>query len=80
MDAILNLLPGGGLTALLAGLGALAAFVGTMLWGARKAGQDAEKAKEAKRRDQDIERLRRAADARPRGGVLDDLNNRDTRE
>lgn len=79
MDAILNLLPGGGLTALLAGLVAMAAFAGSLLWGAHRAGQDAEKAKEAKRRDENLARLKRAANARPVGGVLDDLNNRDER-
>lgn len=80
MDAILNLLPGGGLTALLGGVAFIMTALGMALFGARQAGKDAEKAKEAKRRDQDLERIKRASSARPVGGVLDDLNNRDTRE
>lgn len=79
MDAILNLLPGGGLTALLAGAGVLVVFVSSLLLGARKAGQDSEKAKEARRRDENLDKIKRAADASPSGSVLDDPHNRDNR-
>lgn len=40
-------------------------------------GRDAEIAREAKAREQDIELVKRAAGARPSGRVLDDPNNRD---
>lgn len=41
------------------------------------AGRDAQIAREAKAREQDIELVKRAAGARPSVGVRDDPNNRD---
>lgn len=79
MDALLSLIPGGGLTAIIAGVVALLAMLG---FGAKKiqdSGVNKEKAREAEKRAQNIEKLKRAADARPAGSVLDDKNNRDER-
>ena len=48
------------------------------LWAAGKqAGRDAERAKHAAQERENLDRIKRAADARPRGGVSDDPYNRD---
>lgn len=80
MDALLNLIPGGGLTAILGAIIAGMAFVGTLLYKTKQAGVNQQKAKEAAARDRDIEALKRAANARPVGGVSDDPNNRDNQK
>ena len=43
----------------------------------KRAGRDAERANNAKQREKDLDRIKRAADARPTVGVQDDPNNRD---
>lgn len=43
----------------------------------KSAGVNQQKAKEAKARDEDLDRIKRAADARPIGLPSDDPNNRD---
>lgn len=64
----------------------LVALVGAggYLWNAkRKAkaeGVAEQKAKEAEARAQEIDRIKRAADARPAGGLSDDPNNRDNQK
>lgn len=75
----MNLIPGGDLTIwgiLAAGLlGVLAYFARTL----KKAGVDQQKAKEAKAREEEINRIKRAANVLPAGRVSDDPNNRDRR-
>lgn len=78
-DLILSLIPGGGLTAIAAAvLAALAGVLGIYRSG-HKAGQDKQKAKEAKDRAQNLDRIRDAADAIPRDSVQSDPRNRDNR-
>ena len=48
------------------------------LWASgKKAGRNEERATSAAQREKDLDRIKRAADARPRGGVSDDPYNRD---
>lgn len=76
MDLLLSLIPGGGITAIItAVLAALAGIFGIYRSG-HKAGQDKQRAKEAESRAQNLDRIRDAADARPRD-VLSDKRNRD---
>lgn len=79
MDFLLSFIPGGGLTAIIGAVLAGIAALGAIILGARKAGKDAQKVDQYERHLEDLERIKRAADARPRGGVLDDPNNRDNR-
>jgi hypothetical protein len=77
IDALLALIPGGGLTAIIA---LIATALGALGWGAakvKKAGVDEQKAKEAEARAKNLDRIKRARRARPRGGVHDDPDNRD---
>lgn len=57
----------------LAGLG----VIWRVLAGVKKSGVDQQKAKEAQIRAQNLEAIKRAADARPIGGVQSDPRNRD---
>ena len=77
MDFILSLIPGGSLTAILAAV--LAAVAGIWrAWAAgKKAGQNEERAKHAQAREESLNRIKRAARARPAGSVQDDPYNRD---
>lgn len=79
MDWLLNLIPGGSLTALAAA--ALATLLGAwrIFAAGKSAGVDKQKAKEAEARAEELERIKRASGARPAGSVLDDPNNRDNR-
>lgn len=83
MEWLLNLIPGGSATATLGAiLGTVILAIGAgwkLLASAKKAGINEQKAKEAKARDQNLDRIKRAADARPAGGLSDDPNNRDNR-
>lgn len=56
-----------------------AAFVGVWrIWAAGKtAGRNQERAKNAEARDKNLDRIKRAARAKPRHGVQDDPYNRD---
>jgi len=48
------------------------------LWASgKKAGRNEDRATNAAQREKDLDRIKRAADARPRGGVSDDPYNRD---
>lgn len=79
LDALLSLIPGGGLTAIItAVLAALAGVFGVYRSG-KKAGEDKQKAKEAQARAKNLDRIRDAADARPAGDVVSDPYNRDRR-
>lgn len=80
MDWLLSLIPGGGLTAIFAAVLAAVAGLGTLLYKTKKAGIDQQKVKEAQANAKDLERIRRANDARPTGRVLDDPYNRDRRK
>lgn len=78
-ELILSLIPGGSLTAIAAAvLAALAGVFGIYRSG-HKAGQDKQRAKEAENRAQNLDRIRDAADARPRDSVQSDPRNRDNR-
>lgn len=79
MDWLLSLIPGGAVGVFAASAAVIATVIGSLLWAIRQGGRDAERAKEAKRRDENLARIKRAADARPVGGVLNDLRNRDER-
>lgn len=59
-----------------AAFAALASVVGLYATG-RSAGKNAQLAKEAKAREQNLEKIKRASAAKPVGGVSDDPNNRD---
>jgi len=63
--------------AIAAGL-ALAAIVGAYFKG-QQAGKDRAAAKEAKRREKNLDHIRRAADARPDPDIVSDPRNRDNR-
>lgn len=75
MDALLSLIPGGSLTAILAVVAAaLAAFWRTYVAG-RRSGENEAKAKEARSHERELEDVGRAHDARNRvdaGGLPDD--------
>jgi hypothetical protein len=79
MDWLLQLVPGGILTVIAGAAMTFLTFIGALLYNAKKAGRDSQIAKEAKAREANLDRIKRAAAARPRGGVLDDLRNRDER-
>ncbi|MDI1266807.1 MAG: hypothetical protein PS018_26440 [bacterium] len=63
--------------AAVAGAVALIASAWAALRGAKKAGIDEQKAKEAEARAKNLDRIKRAADARPSGSLHNDPRNRD---
>lgn len=72
-DFLTNLIPGGALTWIVGALAVLGAFLWSLLRGARKAGRDEEKAKEAEARAKDMEAIieaRRAGDAAANAGSV----------
>lgn len=72
-------LPGGDLT-LWGGLAAaVIAGLGYLFNRVKQSGVDAQKAKEAKARDEELARIKRAAGAKPTGSLSNDPNNRDNR-
>lgn len=77
MDWLLSLIPGGAVGAYAASAAVLATVVGTLLWAIRQGGKDSARAEEAERRERNLQKIKRAADARPHGSVHDDPNNRD---
>lgn len=79
MDWLLNLIPGGSLTAILGGIVAVLGFLGTLLYGAKKAGVNQQKAKEADAYEKHLRDIQNAANARPGGLPDNDPNNRDSR-
>ena len=65
---------------IVAGVLFLITALGTMLGYARKAGKDAQKAKEADAYAKHLQEIQDAANARPVGSVSDDPNNRDNQK
>jgi hypothetical protein len=80
MDWLLNLIPGGGLGALIGGIVALLAGIGTIMFRFERAGVNKQKAKEAARREEELRRIKFADRAKPTDSVLNDPNNRDLRK
>lgn len=56
---------------------AILGFMGTLLFKAKKAGVDQQKAKEADSYAKHLQEIQDAANARPAGGLSDDPHNRD---
>ena len=79
MDFLLSLIPGGNLAVILTAIGAGLLALWRIVAGVRQSGVDKQKAKEAERRAENLDRIRDAADAKPAGSVHDDPNNRDRR-
>ena len=79
IDALLSLIPCGGLTAVLVAAGGALLALWRIIAGVKQSGVDKQKAKEAEARAQNLDRIKRAADARPTGSVSDDPYNRDNR-
>lgn len=79
IDMILGVIPGGGLTAIIAAIVAALGAVALVFKKGSDAGRDKEKAKEAAARAKNLERIKDASAARPVGGVHDDPRNRDNR-
>lgn len=79
MDALLNLVPGGSLTAILAAVLAALAGVWRVYASGKSAGRNEQKAKEADNRADNLKRIHDASGARPAGGVSTDPHNRDNR-
>ncbi|RVD31414.1 hypothetical protein [Mesorhizobium sp. M4B.F.Ca.ET.017.02.2.1] len=59
---------------------AILTFIGTLLFKAKKAGVDQQKAKEADSYEKHIQDIADAAGARPSGGVQSDPHNRDNQK
>ena len=77
MDWLLNLIPGGGITAAIGGIvAALVALFG-LFKTVQRTGYEKRKAEEAEDRAKNIDHIADAAGAKPRGGVHDDPHNRD---
>lgn len=78
MELILSVIPGGWLSAI--GAAVVAAVVG--VWriyvAGQKSGRNERKAQEADERAKNLDRIRDAANARPRDDVMSDPRNRDT--
>ena len=80
MEWLLNLIPGGGFTAVVAGLIAIFTFIGGLIIKSERAGVNKQKAKEAAYREEELRRIKMAGAAKPVGGVSDDPHNRDNRK
>lgn len=82
MTALLSMLAAKATPYLIGGGAILAVWLLTILkavlW-ARSTERNAQKAKEAKARDEEIARIKQAAGAKPSGSLSDDPNNRDNR-
>lgn len=83
MDWLLNLIPGGGITAAIAGIVVALGTLFGLFKAVQKTGVDKQKAKEAEARAEnleDVRRAQRAGDAvRADDSLHDDPNNRDVR-
>ena len=77
MNWLLDLIPGGGITAIIGGIVAALGLLFGLFKSVQKTGVDKQKAKEAEIRAKNLERIKDAAAARPAGSVLDDPHNRD---
>jgi hypothetical protein len=77
MDWLINLIPGGTVTAVVS---AIISLVGGLIYFWRqafKSGSDRKEVEHAKANRANLERIKRADRARPVGGVSDDPDNRD---
>lgn len=79
IDALLSLIPGGSLTAIIAGVVAALGIIWRILAGVKKSGVNQQKVKEAEARAKNLDRIKRAADARPDPDIVSDPRNRDNR-
>lgn len=79
MDALLNLLPGGSLTVVAAAVIAAVLSLFKAYSAGRSDAAAKQRLKEAEAHAKEMERVARAALARPAGRVSDDPNNRDNR-
>lgn len=81
MTWLLNFISGGGLNLAVIGgaIVTILGFFGTLLHKAKKSGIDQQKAEERDSYAKHLQEIQDAANARPTGGVLDDLRNRDNR-
>jgi len=77
ITTILTFLSTGKMALIVAGAVAGLGIIWRVLAGVKQSGIDKQKAKEAEQRDRNLEAIKRAADARPSGSVLNDPNNRD---
>lgn len=77
MDWLLNLIPGGGLTATIVGVVAALGSLFALFKTVQRTGYDKRKAEEAEARAENIGHIADAAGAKPSGSVSDDPNNRD---
>lgn len=77
MSWLMGLIPGGELTIWASLATALFAVAAYLFKSIRQSGVDAQKVKEAKAREYEIERIKRAAGTKPSDSVSDDPNNRD---
>jgi hypothetical protein len=81
MDWLLNLIPGGGLGALIGAALAILAGIGTIMFRSERAGVNKQKAKEAEAREKNLQKIKAAVDAsgrvRPDDGLHNDPYNRD---
>lgn len=80
LEFILNLIPGGGVTALVGVIFATLAAVFGIHRAGRKVEEANQKVKEAKARAENFERIRMAGAAKPTGDILSDPRNRDIRK
>lgn len=78
MELILSVIPGGWLSALGAAVAAAALGIWRIFAAGKKSGRNEQKAKEAENRAKNLDRIRDAADARPRDDIMSDPRNRDT--
>ena len=77
MSWLLDLIPGGGITAAIVGLVAALGTLFGLFKTVQKTGYEKRKAEEAEERAENIDRIADAAGAKPSGSVSDDPHNRD---
>lgn len=77
IDLILSLIPGGNITVILTAIAGAAIALWRIVAGIKQSGVNQQKAKEAEARAENLDRIKRAADARPRGELSNDPYNRD---
>lgn len=79
MSWLLDLIPGGGIAAVIGGIVAALGLLFGLFKSVQKTGVDKQKAKEADAYAKHIQDIADAADARPAGSVQSDPRNRDNR-
>lgn len=77
ITTILTFLSTGKMALIVAGVVAGLGVIWRVLAGVKKSGVDQQKAKEAEARERNLDAIKRAADAKPIGGVQSDPRNRD---